>query len=64
MTKEEILDKIDWEGGIAEAILGYGLSFEDLPENAPPEVRYAWKELQEQGQEWILTIDRWLGEQE
>lgn len=41
MTEQEFAQKIDWEGGILEA-LGYGLRPDDAP---PGELRDAWAEL-------------------
>ena len=32
MTKDELFGKIEWEGGLLEAITGYGLSGEDFTE--------------------------------
>ena len=60
MTKEELDDKIDWEGGIAETITGYGLSPGNLPEDAPPEVKAAWERLYTQARDDIEIIEKWL----
>lgn len=34
-TVEEFADKVNWEGGLFEAITGYGLSWTDLDDDAP-----------------------------
>ena len=39
---EEVAAKVDWEGGVTSAILGYGLGAVCLPSDAPQEVRNAW----------------------
>jgi hypothetical protein len=31
MTKDELAAKVEWEGGIPDAILDYGLTIADLP---------------------------------
>jgi hypothetical protein len=31
-TRQELANKIDWEGGIFDMIFGYGLYLDDLPE--------------------------------
>lgn len=41
MTLEEFEDKVDWEGGILEALV-YGLTPEDAPEG---EFRQLWSDL-------------------
>lgn len=63
MTKEEIDAKIDWEGGIAETITGYGLAPSCLPEDAPQSVKTAWERLYTQAREDIDIIDKWLDEE-
>ena len=43
MTKyesmQELANKADWEGGIDELIFGYGLTLDELPDDASDEVR-------------------------
>jgi len=36
MTIEEFLDKVEWEGGWYEAVLGCGLSEKNLDDNTDP----------------------------
>ena len=38
--------KIDWEGGIFDAINNYGLSSDDVKDAVPPEVLEAWKVIE------------------
>lgn len=42
MTKHEFLEKVEWEGGIEDA-LAYGLSSEDCDD---PEVADLWRKLE------------------
>lgn len=35
-TTQEFADKVDWEGGLYEAVTSYGLKPEDLDDDAPP----------------------------
>lgn len=58
-TKDELASKVDWEGGVAEAITGYGISVDALPEDAPTWVRANWKVVQESGPA-IRRINEWL----
>lgn len=44
MTEQELIDKIEWEGGILAA-LDYGLGPEDLDEDADPQFRSLWLDL-------------------
>jgi hypothetical protein len=60
MTKDEIFGKCDWEGGVAECIIGYGLNEANLPEDAPAEVVRAWKRLREEASKDVETIQDWL----
>lgn len=43
-SRAEVAAKIDWEGGFFEAVFGYGITLEDLPED-DPELREAWQEM-------------------
>lgn len=59
MTKEEFASKVDWEGGPAEAIMGYGLGVGDLPEDAPAEVVEAvW--VLEKARDALRTIEEYI----
>lgn len=57
----ELYAKTDWEGGLVEAIFGYGLRAECLPEGTPPDIVSAWKSLDAVRAE-IELIERWLEE--
>jgi hypothetical protein len=59
MTKEELAAKVEWEGGVAEAIIGYGLKLEDLPPDAPTHIRACWKTVQD-ARFAIEQIANWL----
>lgn len=60
MTKQELADKIDWEGGVFESV-EYGLKVSDLPEGVPPEVAEAWANLEKAVRDQDL-INAWLWE--
>ena len=44
--REELAAKVEWEGGVSETILGYGITVEDLPDETPAEVRAAWARME------------------
>jgi hypothetical protein len=58
-TKEDLAAKVDWEGGVAEAITGYGISPDALPEDAPSHIKANWKVVYESGRA-IQLINEWL----
>ena len=58
MTKEEFRDKVEWEGGVMEAV-DYGLKVTDLPDDVPAKVADAWHRL-ESALRYIDVIDAWL----
>jgi hypothetical protein len=62
VTGPELAAKVDWEGGVAEAITGYGLTLDDLPEDAPAYIKANWKIVQESASA-IERIQVWLDEQ-
>lgn len=62
MTREELAGKVEWEGGIAEAITGYGLPASCLPDDVPWEVYEAWQRLSD-ARHFITTIEGWLYDQ-
>lgn len=41
-SKQDLAAKIDWEGGVTEAINGYGISHETLPDDTPIDIFNAW----------------------
>lgn len=59
MTREDLAAKVDWEGGVAEAITGYGISSRTLPEDAPGEIVRAWRRVEESSKD-IAAIQKWL----
>ncbi len=59
ISKEDLAAKIDWEGGLAESIFGYGMKSSELPDNAPAAVKQAWKQLEEVRPQADL-INKWL----
>lgn len=59
MTRQELADKVDWEGGIAEAITGYGIGPANLPDDMPDDVHSAWMRLYNRGTD-IGIISEWL----
>ena len=59
MTKEDLAAKVEWEGGVFEAITGYGIGLDDLPEDAPTFVRANWKLVVDAGYA-VGRIENWL----
>lgn len=58
-THAELADKVDWEGGIYEAITGYGIPSDCLPLDAPESVREAWARIEETSAD-ADVIQEWL----
>ena len=58
-TREELSGKVDWEGGVTEAITGYGITVTDLPEDVPATIADAWLRIQNT-QDDVWLIERWL----
>lgn len=56
---EDVASKVDWEGGVTETILGYGLGSENLPADTPQDVVEAWKVIEGVG-EYVSTVQNWL----
>jgi hypothetical protein len=59
MTREELADKIDWEGGVEEAINGYGLGVSVLPDDAPDSIKADWQAIRDT-RAAIGRIQEWL----
>lgn len=59
MNREELAAKVDWEGGVLEAITGYGLSVDRLPEDVPLVIREAWQRVYDIAADACL-IEDWL----
>jgi hypothetical protein len=57
--KQALVDKVDWEGGVAVAILDYGISSDELPEDTPDEIVEAWKVV-EAAKGALVKIDKWM----
>ena len=58
-SKEDLVAKMEWEGGVEGAINGYGIHSDDLPEGTPPEIAEAWKRVELVGAD-IIAIENWL----
>lgn len=61
MTKEELAAKVEWEGGVIEAITNYGLDTADLPDDVPAQIAEAWYRVQMIAADEYL-IQEWLNE--
>lgn len=44
-TREELAEKVESEGGVCNAIIGYGLESVLLPADVPAEVQLAWRQV-------------------
>jgi len=53
MNTEEFAGKVEWEGGIEEA-LQYGLRSTDIDDN--PELEAAWAEMEKVWAEWQVYV--------
>jgi hypothetical protein len=58
-SRDELQGKVEWEGGVSEAIFSYGLTADDLPPGTPWEVVKAWRML-EAAREAEEIISVWL----
>jgi hypothetical protein len=58
-SREALARKVDWEGDTVEAIVGYGISADQLPEDTPQEVVDAWKNVEGIRAD-LRIIDNWL----
>lgn len=54
-NRQEIADKAQWEGGIQEFILDYGLSLKHLPEG-DKELEKAWYRLEETKEDFEVAL--------
>lgn len=57
MDLKRLLQKIEWEGGAAEAVVGYGLGTSDL-DSADDEVMRRWNEVVSIGQGFDQAVQR------
>jgi hypothetical protein len=58
-SKAELAAKVDWEGGVTEAINGYGLGHETLPDDTPIDVFNAWVRIEATAGD-VAKIYEWL----
>ena len=58
-SKEDLVAKVEWEGGVEAAINGYGIHSDELPERTPPDIVGAWKRVELAGAD-INAIENWL----
>jgi hypothetical protein len=59
-SKEDLEEKVDWEGGPAQFIFGYGLKPSDLPDGTPDAVKQAVTRLAAQATADLETFRGWL----
>lgn len=55
----DLHDKIEWEGGLLDAIHGYGIHEENLPSTTPRKVTEAWGRLDNMHDD-IAFVEEWL----
>lgn len=58
-SREDLAAKVDDEGGVSEAINGYGIGSDDLPEDTPADIVAAWRRVESTYDE-IRCIENWL----
>jgi hypothetical protein len=63
VDKQELDDKIEWEGGIAEFTMGYGVNLEELPDETPDNVREAFRHLLA-ARRAVAIIQAWFDDRE
>jgi len=51
--------KVEWEGGVSEAITGYGISTADLPDGVPAAVVESWDRVSKIRDD-VYVIETWL----
>jgi hypothetical protein len=56
-TKQDLAQKVEWEGGLAAAI-DYGIKHDELPDDTPTETVDAWRRLEAD----LATVDNWLSD--
>jgi len=59
-THAELAAKVEWEGGVYDAICDYGIPTTRLPEGTPIEVLLAWEHVAT-SRIYRDVIDAWLG---
>jgi len=59
-SRQELEDKVNWEGGPAEPIFGCGLKPEELPDGTPGDVTEAVTGLVTQAADDLETFRTWL----
>jgi hypothetical protein len=55
----DLVAKVEWEGGVTEAIAGYGIPPSRLPDDVPEEVREAWRRIYDIRDD-VNLVSRWL----
>lgn len=60
-TKQSLANAIDWEGGIIDLVIDYGLDIDELPDDTPEYVIEAFLNIKKIDQD-IETINEWLPE--
>lgn len=58
-SREDLFVKVDYEGGVAESIFGYGIYAEDLPEETPARIVQCWTAVEQVADE-LHEIQNWL----
>ena len=58
-SREDLAAKVDWEGGVSEAINGYGIGADELPEDTPADIVAAWRRVEIIGGD-VEFIQEWL----
>lgn len=59
VSREELAEWVDQEGGLLDAIVGYGIYYDRLPEDAPRAIVEAWKRIEDVEPDREL-INAWL----
>ena len=54
-----LAEKVEWEGGVTEAITEYGIFPDALPEGTPQSIIHAWTEVYE-SRGYVDEIATWL----
>ena len=62
MSIEDFKGKIEWEGGIEEAITGYGLTSNGY--DLPDDMKRDWDALVEQGKAFAVAADAFANKYE
>jgi hypothetical protein len=55
----DLYDKIQWEGGVLDAIFSYGIKSNDLPKDTPLDIVLLWAKLESLEGE-VRLVELWL----